>query len=69
MLLATASLLYTFAFSQSKIPKTEVLKVVKITYQKLKSIPAEEGCLAVVMNHEQTINDRTIIDVEDTTES
>lgn len=70
MLLATTSLLYTFAFSEGKIPKSEVLKVVKITYRKLQSIPAEEGCLAVVMNHEQTRNnDRTIIDVEETTDS
>ncbi len=70
MLLATTSLLYTFAFSRSKVPKAEVMKVVKLTYNKLQCLPAEEGGhLAMVMDHEQTLGDRTIIDVEETTES
>lgn len=68
-LLATTSLLYTFAFGESKIPKPEVLKIVKLTYQKLQDLPAEEGHVAVVMNREQTVLDRTIIDVEEATES
>lgn len=67
-MLAVASLLYTFAFSDGKIPKSEILKIVKITYNKLQCI-STEGELAVVMDHERTVGDRTIIDVEETTES
>lgn len=43
------------------------MKIVKITYNKLQTITDEEGSLALVMNCEQTIGDRTIIDVQDTT--
>lgn len=68
-MVATASLLYTFAFSEGKIPKQEVLKVVKSMYQKMECLPADEGRLALVIDPERTVGDRTIIDVEETTES
>lgn len=66
--MACASLLYTFAFSKTKLPKAEILKVAKITYSKVQQMPTEEGCLAVALNFERSMHDRTIIDVEETTE-
>lgn len=67
-MLAVSSLLYTLASTGGKIKPSEILKVVQVTYTKLQTITTEEGGLALVMNHERSIGDRTIIDIEETNE-
>ncbi|XP_065213091.1 condensin-2 complex subunit G2-like isoform X2 [Planococcus citri] len=67
-MLAVSSLLYTLASTGGKIKPSEILKVVQITHTKLQSITTEEGGLALVMNHERSVGDRTIIDIEETNE-